>query len=167
MQSAECLFAADSAAVLAQLATCAGRGGPDARALTAVSMLDLASGFADGPAGGMAWLIGRRRTTVPAPPRAVYDEAVALARPGQRDALAALPCGGNVLSAWDRRRNAVAAYRRAVEAAGTMPPLSVLPDLLHLHHVRMAGADRDAERVCIHLARAAALSWTARNGETP
>jgi hypothetical protein len=38
----------------------------------------------------------------------------------------------------------------------------VLPDLLHLHHARVAGPDVAAERACLHLARAAALSWLAR-----
>jgi hypothetical protein len=33
---------------------------------------------------------------------------------------------------------------------------------LHLHHVRMAGVSLDTERLCTRLARAAALSWTAR-----
>ncbi|WP_182884452.1 hypothetical protein [Microbispora sp. H10885] len=38
----------------------------------------------------------------------------------------------------------------------------LLPELLHLHHVRMAGTSLENERVCLHLTRAAALSWTAR-----
>jgi thiopeptide-type bacteriocin biosynthesis protein len=167
MPSAERFFAADSAAVLAQLAACASHGGPDATALTAASMLDLASGVAGSPADGMTWLIGRRRMAAPAPPRAVYDEAVQLASPDPCDALEALPGGSMVLSAWGRRRDALAAYRHMVEMAGMMPPLSVLPDLLHLHHVRMAGADKEAEGACLHLARAAALSWTARMGGMP
>jgi thiopeptide-type bacteriocin biosynthesis protein len=166
MRAVEAYFAADSSAVLAQLSACASRGGPDAAALTAASMLDIACGLAGGPGNGTGWLIGRRQGPVPAPPRAAYDEAVTLADPGRPGAIAALSGGSEILSAWARRRDALAAWRRAVEEMAAMSPLSLLPDLLHLHHVRMTGADRERERACIHLARAAALSWTARKKET-
>ena len=36
-----------------------------------------------------------------------------------------------------------------------------LESLLHLHHVRAIGLDRDSERVCRRLARAVALAWRA------
>ncbi|MGH3868021.1 MAG: lantibiotic dehydratase C-terminal domain-containing protein [Pseudonocardiaceae bacterium] len=70
--------------------------------------------------------------------------------------------GSSIATAWARRRAALAAYRDTLTASGEIAPNSVLPDLLHLHHVRMAGISPDTERLCGRLARAAALSWTTR-----
>ncbi|MGH3991884.1 MAG: hypothetical protein ACRDSN_05405 [Pseudonocardiaceae bacterium] len=41
----------------------------------------------------------------------------------------------------------------------------MLVDLLHMHHNRVAGIDAADERVCLRLARAAALSWTRRTAK--
>jgi hypothetical protein len=38
----------------------------------------------------------------------------------------------------------------------------VLASLLHMHLIRAIGIDRDHERLCPRLARAAALRWRAR-----
>jgi len=35
----------------------------------------------------------------------------------------------------------------------------VLESLLHMHHNRALGVDRDGEAICRHLARQAALAW--------
>ncbi|MGH3830403.1 MAG: lantibiotic dehydratase [Pseudonocardiaceae bacterium] len=35
--------------------------------------------------------------------------------------------------------------------------------LLHLHHARVVGINRDSERICLRLARAATLGWAARH----
>ena len=64
---------------------------------------------------------------------------------------------------WARRSAALAAYRDTLTGSGEIAPDSVLAALLHLHHVRMAGITPDTEQVCHHLARAAALRWTAQN----
>jgi hypothetical protein len=64
---------------------------------------------------------------------------------------------------WAERRQALAAWRDGLPAISAIPPIELLPDLLHLHHVRVAGLDLDSERACLHLARAAALSWTTRS----
>ncbi|MFJ9907895.1 lantibiotic dehydratase [Streptomyces sp. NPDC101152] len=153
--AAEQFFVADSAAVLAQLAAQAGKNAPDARAMTAASMVDIVAGLLDDDAAAMHWLIKCTRTDQAAPPRAVYRQAV--------DLVNANPVGldGCVTTAWSARRVALAAYRRALEGTATHPH-DVLPDLLHLHHVRLCGPGLSEERTHLHLARAAALSWAAR-----
>ncbi|MER6206359.1 lantibiotic dehydratase [Streptomyces sp. NPDC001642] len=159
IDAAEQYFAADSAAVLAQLATQAGKNAPDARAMTAASMVDIVTGLLDDDAAAMHWLIKRTRTDQVAPPRAVYRQAV--------DLVNADPVGldERVTTAWSARRVALAAYRRALEGTVTHPH-DVLPDLLHLHQVRMCGPGLLEERMHLHLARAGALSWTARARRT-
>lgn len=166
MAAAEAFFAADSAAALAQLRTVMSTDGPRLHALTAASMLDLAIAFLGDAATAMSWLIDHARTDASAPDRALYDQALSLASPYERSALAAQPLGEHVLSCWTLRRKTLTAYRSALSKAGSLPA-AVLPDLLHLHHVRMAGTSLTSERACLHLARAAALSWTARTRSTP
>ncbi|MFD7130642.1 lantibiotic dehydratase [Streptomyces sp. NPDC059894] len=161
-EAAEAYFAADSMTAAAQRAACAAKDGPDHRALTAASMLDLAIGLIGGPGDAMRWLIDRARTTGTAPDRGLYDQAIALADPHDRTVLTGQPGGGEVVAGWTRRRDALAAYRSALAATGGATTTVLLPELLHLHHTRMAGLDKEAERRCVHLARAAALSWTAR-----
>ena len=162
IDAAEAYFAADSAAAVAQLAATAAKGGPDARALTAASMLDITIGLIGDPAEAMTWLIRHATTGPAAPPRALYDQAVALANPNDHRHLVGQPNGDRIAREWARRRQALAAYRTVLAEADTNHGPLMLPDLLHLHHTRMAGPDPQAERLCLHLARAAALSWTAR-----
>ncbi|WP_433464092.1 lantibiotic dehydratase [Spirillospora sp. CA-128828] len=161
--AAETCFAADSAAVLAQLTT-AHTSGLDARALIAASMLDLATGLLGDGNQARRWLIAHARTTSTAPARPLYQQAVAHASPDQ-ETVAALPGGDQILACWKLRRDGLAAYREILTATGARPVADLLPDLLHLHHARAAGPDRDNELACLHLARAAALSWTARTME--
>ncbi len=163
MHAAETVFAADSAAVLAQLRTIEHRGVP-ALALTAASMVNLVCSMHTTPAEGMRWLIKHARTpSGPAAARAVRDEALRLADPsGDWAAMRSVSGGEEITAAWRQRGAALLAYREALESIGRHDPPAVLADLLHLHHVRMAGIDLDGERACLRLARAAALSWTAR-----
>ncbi|WP_369033949.1 lantibiotic dehydratase [Streptomyces adonidis] len=167
MEAAEEFFAADSAAVLAQLTALAGRDAPDSRAVTAASMVDIAVGLLGDGEEAMHWIVGHTHTDRNAPPRAVYDQTIALTSallkpPGPGTPVLDTP----VIASWSARRAALAAYRSALEGAGTLPPQDLLPDLLHLHHVRMRGPDLPEERVHLHLARAAALSRTARARRT-
>ncbi len=162
MGAAESYFAADSAAALAQLTACGEKGGPDIRALTAASMLDIAIALIEDTPEAMSWLIEHTRAEAPAPPRALYDQALVLANPNNQRDLATQPGGEHVVSCWARRRKALADYRRTLQETGTTRATILLPDLLHLHHGRAAGTDLTGERACLHLARAAALSWTAR-----
>lgn len=159
IDAAEQYFAADSAAALAQLAAQAGRDAPDVRAVTAASMVDIAIGLLGDDAAAMQWLIDHTLTDRAAPPHAVYRQAVDLMNsdpPGLDE---------RVTAAWSARREALAAYARTLTATATHPH-EVLPDLLHLHHVRMSGPGLPEERTHLHLARAAALSWTARARRT-
>jgi class I lanthipeptide synthase len=158
--AAETVFAADSAAVRAQLSGTTGRGAPARQAMTAASLLVLAAAFLGGEDEARRWLIEHARTQRPAPARTVYDQAVHLADPA-RTALSATASGRTILTCWQARATALADYRDTLHASG-LDPAALLPDLLHLHHTRVAGPDRAAEAVCLHLARAAALSWAAR-----
>nr|WP_221383158.1 lantibiotic dehydratase [Actinoplanes polyasparticus] len=160
--TAEQVFAADSAAVRAQLTATARRDGPAQQAMTAASMLDITTVLLGGRDEARRWLTKHVRTQRPAPVRALYDEAVHLADP-DRAALAAAPTSRTILTCWQSRASALADYRKVLHAIG-IQPAALLPDLLHLHHTRVAGPDRAAEAVCLHLARAAALSWGARAG---
>ena len=167
MEAAEEYFAADSAAVLAQLTAQADRGAPDARAVTAASMVDIAVGLLGDDEEAMRWLVEHTHTDTSAPPRAVYDQTIALTTASRAPQAPGNPVlDARVTASWSARRTALAVYRSALEKAGTLSPEDVLPDLLHLHHVRMRGPGLPEERAHLHLARAAALSWTARARRT-
>ena len=157
METAEDCFAADSATAIAELKARAARGGPDPRALTAASMLSITAAMTGGISDALTWFITRNGPAAPAYTRGVYDQAAAFANPNDRTALRAVPGGELILTRWDRRREALVAYRRRLEEAGTLSPLGVLPDLLHLYQARVSGTGGDEERACLHLARAAAL----------
>lgn len=160
IDAAERYFAADSAAAMAQLAAQARAGAPDARAMTAASMVDIAAGLLSDSEAAMRWLIEHTSTAPAAPPREVYRQAVNLVNthPAHLDE--------RVTTAWSARRESLTVYRRALANAGTRPH-DLLPDLLHLHQVRMRGPELHEEFTHLHLARAAALSWTARARRTP
>ncbi|WP_214104860.1 lantibiotic dehydratase [Acrocarpospora catenulata] len=171
LQAAETVFAADSRATLAQL-TMTALAGLCPAAVTTASIFDLATAFTGGNDAGTAWLVQHvpRR---PAPPidRALHNEAQSLANPC-RDwaALRALPGGDQVTRAWQRRRQTLAAYRAHLadqhtpgHPAGQSQPDAVLASLLHLHHARMTGIDHASERLCLRLARAAALAHQHRS----
>ncbi|WP_329343797.1 lantibiotic dehydratase [Streptomyces sp. NBC_01352] len=160
MDAAEDYFAADTAAALAQLALQAKKSTPDARAITAASMVDIATGLLGSDVEAMHWLIEHTRTDPTAPPRAVYRQAVDLVNASSSS------LDARIAAAWSARRVALAVYRSALEDTGACPEV-LLPDLLHLHHVRMWGPGIPQERTHLHLARAAALSWTARTRRTP
>ena len=162
MDAAEAFFAADSAAAVAQLTASARRGGPDARALTAASMTNIAAAAATPNAEAMRWIAGHARPDTVPPPRGVRDQAVALTCQPRTGAAGAM---AGVTQAWLARHTALTTYRGALEQTGTKSLTDLLPDLLHLHHARVAGPDPAGERACLHLARAAALSWLARNAE--
>jgi len=99
-----------------------------------------------------------RRT---APERGLYQQAVDLANPHDRSTLTGIGAD-QVLRTWTDRADALACYRDTLTSSGWPEPARLLPDLLHLHHTRIAGPDIEDERACLHLARAAALSWSSR-----
>lgn len=160
IEAAEAFFAADSAAALAQI-TAASRGGVSAQALAAASITRIATGVAGTAAAAAHWL----RTSLPREQgragRDVRDQALRLADPDRaHDELRPAAAGMQVASAWQARAAALAAYRDLL--AAQRDPLSVLPALIHEHHLRATPADPDAERETRRLARAWALSYTAR-----
>lgn len=163
LRAAETVFAADSTAAIAQLTLAtvpASVPGAD-QAVTAASMLDLVTAFSATPDGGRQWLIRHAPRTFATPPgRDLRIRTLHLADPGHR-AVAAMSGGDRVLAAWDHRRAALSAYRAALVDTG-IEPETVLADLLHLHHTRVAGPQLDREGTCLTLARAAALSQHAR-----
>lgn len=163
MTAAEAVFAADSEAVLAQLASLACTGAPHKQALIAASTVDLAIAASGDSGVGLRWLLDHvDRTAIEAPARQVHDQAITLADPdNQRAALRVFPGGDAIADAWEHRRTVLAAYRDRL-AATDITALDVLPDLTHLHFVRMTGLDPHGERACARLARTAALSWTSR-----
>jgi thiopeptide-type bacteriocin biosynthesis protein len=164
MTAAEAVFAADSAAASVQRTCIARPEGAHQLAVTAASLVDLTVSFLGDVGGGLRWLIDHvAKDPSPAPAREVHDHAIRLANPrDRRAAIRALPGGEHIATTWARRRTALAAYRETITATGEIDPNSVLPALLHLHSIRMAGIAPDTERACHRLARAAALSWTAR-----
>jgi thiopeptide-type bacteriocin biosynthesis protein len=161
LTAAEAVFAADSAAALAQLRL---PDRSDDPAVTAASMLDLVTAFT-GRDRGLHWLLDHApRTASTSPARDIRARVLALTAPTGRAALAGVPGGDLAVAAWARRSAALAGYRAALGASGVPDPNLVLPDLLHLHHARVAGPGLDAERASLHLARAAALSHLTRAG---
>lgn len=175
LDTAHAVFAADSAAALAQLQLAEQhRGiGPAGLAMTAASLLDLVTAFAPEPADGWRWLLDHGPRTADrtgalgrAAARRVRADTLALTGPDGTTGLQALPGGGAVIAAWQQRAGALAAYRDALHAQGVGDPTVVLPDLLHLHHARTVGLSLDSEHRCLHLARAGALSRLHRTPAT-
>ena len=161
--AAEEVFRADSRAVLAQLSQ---PRRPHQRALVAAQSVAIASAFLGSTQAGMRWLIDHIPLRSPAPvPRPQFTDAVRLADPRDNWAtLRATPGGAAILSAWADRDAALAAYRPHLPGPDTkgIAVDDVLTSLLHVHFVRHIAVNFPEEEVCLYLARAAALAWTAR-----
>jgi lantibiotic biosynthesis protein len=171
MHAAENAFIADSRLVAALLRRCPASVIPR-DALIAINLVATAHSFLSDPHSNanidpdpgraMRWLTARPATSPSAPDRAVRDLVVRLAL---HTAPGAIPTalGGDptVTQLWDRRSAALAAYRARLPV-GTDTD-QVLESLLHMHHNRLAGIDRDRETGCRRLARHAALAWTAHH----
>ncbi|WP_328297221.1 lantibiotic dehydratase [Streptomyces sp. NBC_00435] len=155
--AAEEVFAADSAAALAQI-TYAAQSGIPAEALTGASLTDLATAYAPTPAEGWTWLsanLPRKSGPVDA---VLLRQSLVLADPDVlRHEAAARP----LVAGWTARADALTTYRRAL-ADQREDPLTVLRSLLHLHHVRALGGGPGPESLTLRLARTAALARTHR-----
>lgn len=160
MAAAHDVFAADSAAALAQI-TLAMRTGMPLEAVTVAGLVDLAASYTDTLVIGMRWLIEHLPQHRGPLDRTLREITLRLADPGDNWAtLRAQPGGEDVLTAWQTRHAALAVYHDLL--AQQRDPLPVLRSLLHLHHVRTFGVGPDRERVTNRLARAVALRQIAR-----
>ncbi|MGI5200154.1 lantibiotic dehydratase [Spirillospora sp. CA-108201] len=161
LEAAEEAFAADSRALAVQFAQMAGSS---PQALTAANLVSIAAGFSGSPQSGMDWLIRHGKVDAARPlERPVLREAVRMADPTDGWAtLRAVPGGDTVLAAWSERDRALARYRDRLRSTEDLNPDLVLDSLLHAHHIRAAGPNKNDEHTCVRLARAAALAWTAQ-----
>ncbi|GAA1904877.1 lantibiotic dehydratase [Streptomyces sodiiphilus] len=159
MDAAHTVFAADSAACMAQI-----RAAPDdrstAQALAAASMFELAESFtgdADRAAGWLTHNLPREHGPLD---RALLNNALALADPA-RTALRSRPGGHAIATTWQNRAAALAAYRE--QLAQQRDPHTVLRSLLHEHHIRALPVDPDRERITGRLVRACAQRHMVRS----
>lgn len=163
MMAAEALFAADSAAAVAQLSALSATGCLDPQALTAASLVDLAVAVTGSESAGMRWLTDHPELTVGAPmrDREIRQQTLRIAD-GQ--ALYQVPGGDAIAAAWSARSRAAARYAACLTSATTrLTPGSVLTSLLHIHHIRALGIDAESEAMTHKLARAVALAQAARH----
>jgi thiopeptide-type bacteriocin biosynthesis protein len=159
MRAAEAVFAADSAVAIAQLRQ---PPGIDPVALAALGMLDIAAAFCGGLEQGAQWLAARRLPPGKPADRATARTATTLARTGELSSFGTLPA--DLAPAWRQRAEAVAAYRKTLDANANFT--HVLESLLHIHYNRYRGIDRDGEAACRGLARQAARARAACLPET-
>ena len=154
MDAAHRVFAADSAAALAQIRFAGHADAFTAQALAAASAIDLVQHLAPSEARGADWLVRELpQSTGRLDPR-LRDQVLELTAPGGRDTLSVLPGGQAITLAWQARAAALDAYRLRLAGAD---PLRAARSLLHLHHVRALGVDPTAEALTLRLARTAAL----------
>ncbi|GAA0490593.1 hypothetical protein Ade02nite_23750 [Paractinoplanes deccanensis] len=152
---AECAFAADTTAAIAQLRLVQ-QTGISGQALAAVSLAEVAAGFAPDPVTGYETLLEQLKRHTDPVDRALSDVARNLTDPvGLFPRLRALAGGEAVLAAWDARQQALRAYYSALD--DERASARVLRTLLREHHHRAVGVDPDFERQTNHLARAVAM----------
>ncbi|MFJ2414369.1 lantibiotic dehydratase [Streptomyces brevispora] len=155
MDAAHQVFAADSAAALAQIQLTERTDAFAPQALAAASALHLVTPLAPNNAAAEEWLVRNLPQSTGPLNRALRTQVLELATPNGASALAALPGGPAVAEAWRARAAAVDTYRNAL--TGQRDPLGVARSLLHQHHVRALGVDPRAEETTIRLVRTAAL----------
>jgi thiopeptide-type bacteriocin biosynthesis protein len=159
MDAAEEVFAADSAAVSAQL-----RQLPaavlDPTVLAALNMIDTIQGFLGTVALAMEWLVARPAAAATATDRSAADHIVGLVRSNTLRDHPRWDC--EIAQAWQTRAVALTSYRTQLPSDADTG--AVLESLLHMHHNRALGIDRDGEKTCRRLARQAALAWRAQQG---
>lgn len=151
LEAAEAVFVADSDAARYALTDSPGL---DRHVMCALGMTDIACGLL-GEAEGVHWLAttparGKGRLSVT---RQTLHHARTEAFTRHPDETAGLA------DACERRRTALGAYRSYLTDEETAP---VLESLLHMHHNRIMGPDREAEAACRHAARQACRSLLAR-----
>ncbi|MFC4035057.1 lantibiotic dehydratase [Streptomyces polygonati] len=154
MDAAHRVFAADSAAALAQIRLTGQTDTVTPQALAAASALDLTQHLAPSEIQGTDWLVQRLPQTIGRLDPRLRDQVFDFTSPGGREALGVLPGGDAVTRAWQARAAALDAYQLCLAGAD---PLRAARSLLHQHHVRALGVDPTAEALTLRLARTAAL----------
>ncbi|MEV6309965.1 lantibiotic dehydratase [Streptomyces sp. NPDC051840] len=151
LESAESVFVADSDTVRSLLTDCPKS---DRRVLCALGMVDMARGLL-GDEAGVRWLAGTTAHTAASQDvtRAVLHE-VRVGPLGRRTGWTE-----RTATAREQRSIALGAYR---EQLGGRPLGPVLESLLHMHHNRLMGPDREAEAESRHAARQACRSLMVR-----
>lgn len=128
-------------------------------AVTVASMVDLARGLL-GQVDGLNWLLRRpRRDAAERPDRSMQLLASRLAGPEGPTLMGQTEHGQQLIATWGRRRDALGQYAEQLRSAGT-DPTEVLGALLHMHHNRALGIDRDRETMILRAARQTALTLT-------
>ncbi|MFI7099435.1 lantibiotic dehydratase [Streptomyces sp. NPDC050161] len=174
IEAAESVFAADSRAVIETFALRgSGRLTLEPVLLCAAGCLDMARAFFGtydgsraydgGPAYAEDWQDWLLHTFPKGEQHKEFQqrrrEAVGLLDPyGDWAELRSRPGGAELLSVWERRRGALADYRRSLDGPGPKawtPAERVVPSLFHMHHNRLIGIDQDAERASLALVRGA------------
>jgi thiopeptide-type bacteriocin biosynthesis protein len=155
MGAAHRVFAADSAAALAQIQLTERTDAFAPQALAAASALHLVTSLAPDTATAEEWLVRNLPQGAGRLNRTLRSQVLELAGPNGDAALAALPGGSQVTEAWQTRAAAVETYRNTL--TGQRDPLDAARSLLHQHHVRALGVDPRTEETTIRLVRTAAL----------
>ncbi|GHE98132.1 hypothetical protein GCM10017776_13870 [Streptomyces griseoluteus] len=154
MDTAHQVFAADSAAALAQIQLTERTDAFAPQALAAASALRLVTPLAPDSAAAEEWLVRNLPQGTGRLSRTLRSQVLELASQNGTYALAALPGGPQVTEAWRSRTAAVHTYRTVLTSE--REPLDVARSLLHQHHVRALGVDPRAEETTIRLVRTAA-----------
>ena len=168
MPQAEDVFAADSELVLAHLTHVANTtGGPAPTVLTGLSLFDLATAFLGDRRTAADWLATRTRGALAGRPAPERDEVTAITRLARAHRHTRASGWSAMGDAHAHRDLALAHYRAALPTSLDTEALDqVLHSLLHMHHNRALGVDRDREAVCLRLARHAAAAWRAAQEPT-
>lgn len=157
MLAAENLFAADSRVVVAQLRHLSARA-VDPRALAALNMVATVNGFLGSTQAAADWLVARPQTApTEQVERGVADQVVGAVLRQSSSPISEWP--PPVVTAWDDRSRALAAYRDHLPDVDVD---GVVEALLHMHQNRALGVDRKTEAACRALARRAALAIAAQ-----
>jgi thiopeptide-type bacteriocin biosynthesis protein len=157
MLAAEAVFVADSRLVAAQLRYLP-RTPIDPSALAAVNVLGTLGGFFGNLEAASVWLTNNRPPLEALADRRLTELVIKLTRAGLPDSIPGWNTG--LATAWKERADALANYRTMLSDTARIN--DVLESLLHMHHNRAMGIDRDGEAVCRRLARQSAITWNAR-----
>lgn len=155
MDAAHQVFAADSAAALAQIRSADQATDAIApQALAAASVFDLITHLAPTRDEGIDWLIRQLPQATGRLDPQLREQVLRFTHPSSPSAPADLPGRDAVAPSWQARAAALDNYRRALTG---YDPLNAARSLIHQHHVRALGADPAAEAVTLRLVRAAGL----------